>query len=76
MESSTLSSKYQIVVPKKLRAQLNIKPGQKMHISIQDPNTIIIRTNSALDQFVGSVKGVWGDDPVSYTRKMRDEWDD
>lgn len=32
MESSTVSTKYQVVIPKRVREQLGIKPGQKVHV--------------------------------------------
>lgn len=30
METTTISSKYQVVIPRKIREQFNIKPGQKV----------------------------------------------
>lgn len=30
MENSTISSKYQVVIPRKIREQFNLKPGQKV----------------------------------------------
>ena len=30
MEAVTISSKYQIVIPKEVRKQFNLKPGQKL----------------------------------------------
>ena len=30
MEAVTISSKYQIVIPKEVRRQFNLKPGQKL----------------------------------------------
>jgi AbrB family looped-hinge helix DNA binding protein len=32
MESATVSTKYQVVIPKKVREELGIKPGQKVHV--------------------------------------------
>jgi AbrB family looped-hinge helix DNA binding protein len=32
MESATVSTKYQVVIPKKVRDELGIKPGQKVHV--------------------------------------------
>jgi len=32
METSTVSTKYQVVIPKKVRKQLGIKVGQKVQI--------------------------------------------
>jgi AbrB family looped-hinge helix DNA binding protein len=30
METVTISSKYQVVIPRKIREQFNLKPGQKL----------------------------------------------
>jgi AbrB family looped-hinge helix DNA binding protein len=30
METTTISSKYQVVIPRKIREQYNLKPGQKV----------------------------------------------
>lgn len=30
METTTISSKYQVVIPRKIREQFNLKPGQKV----------------------------------------------
>lgn len=32
MEEVTVSTKYQVVIPKKVRDQLGIKPGQKVQV--------------------------------------------
>ncbi len=32
MERATVSTKYQVVIPKKVREELGIKPGQKVHV--------------------------------------------
>ena len=32
MHTVTISSKYQVVIPKTLRETLNVRPGQKMHV--------------------------------------------
>lgn len=30
METTTISSKYQVVIPRRIREQFNLKPGQKV----------------------------------------------
>lgn len=75
METSTVSSKYQIVIPKKLRKQLGIKPGQILRLQQLSDDSLKVTTGSALDKYVGSLKGVWGPDADTYIRKERDSWD-
>jgi AbrB family looped-hinge helix DNA binding protein len=75
METVTLSSKYQVVIPKRLRRELNLKAGQKLRIRTAKDGTLEISTKSALDELYGSVKGAWGDDPAAYIRKQRDDWE-
>jgi len=37
MEFVTLSSKYQVVIPRRIRGKMGLKPGEKFHvISIDD----------------------------------------
>jgi len=75
MATVTLSSKYQIVIPKELRKQLQMKRGQKLRIEKLGNDTLKIQTGSALDKYVGSLKGAWGGDGDKYLRELRDEWE-
>ena len=78
----TVSSKYQVVIPKKVRKELNIQPGQTLDVSADTDGTVIIKKESEseidrlIDKYAGIAKGAWGDDPVKTIRQMRDEeWD-
>ena len=70
----TVSNKYQVVIPKAVRKQLQIKPGQKVNVSRQKDGKIVIDTSSVVEKYAGSLTGVWGKDPDRYIRKLRDEW--
>jgi len=74
MKSSTVSSKYQVVIPKALRKDLDIKPGQKVYLSIKN-GKLEMDTTSALDEVFGCMKGAWGKDSDAYLRELRNEWD-
>lgn len=39
METSTISTRYQIVIPRRIREQLQLKPGQKVAF-IPDKNSL------------------------------------
>jgi AbrB family looped-hinge helix DNA binding protein len=43
MNTVTISSKYQVVIPRKIREQFNLKPGQKiMFISYKNTLRVVI----------------------------------
>lgn len=70
-----VSDKYQVVIPKAVRQQLQLKPGQKVRVEARDKK-VIIDTESAVDKYAGSLTGVWGvEDPAEWLRRQRDAWD-
>ncbi len=76
MNTSTISSKYQVVIPKEIRKKLNIKPGQKVSISQEKGGKVVINTNSVIDELFGKYPGYWGKDSDKYIRNLRNEWDE
>lgn len=73
MNTATISSKYQIVIPKELRKQLDIKPGQKVYLSSNKQGEVTVQTASHVEQLYGTAKGYWGDDSTEYLDTLRDE---
>ncbi len=71
----TISSKYQIVIPKELRRELKLKPGQKLSMHKNSAGGLTVEPNSVVDQYYGSMKGAWGEDSDTYLRELRGEWD-
>lgn len=72
----TVSSKYQVVIPKAVRKQLQIKPGQKVNVSRQKNGKIVIDASSVVEKYAGSLTAVWGDtDPAEWLRADRDASD-
>lgn len=79
MNTSKLSSKYQIVVPKEVREKLNLKSGSKINVYSIDENHAILTTQSV--DYVKSLRGlgkeVWdalgGAD--KYIKEERASWD-
>lgn len=70
-----VSSKYQVVIPKAVRKQLGLKPGQKVQVS-QKAGTINIDTVSVVEKYAGSLTSVWGNiDPAVQLRADRDASD-
>ena len=76
MNISTVSSKYQIVIPKEIRRKLKIKPGQRMRLRETKSGDIIVNSTSEIEKSYGILRGVWGKNSDSYIQKMREDWDD
>ena len=53
-----LSSKYQIVIPKAVRKQLNLESGQKLHISKVTSTGLTISKQLTADEYVDRYSGV------------------
>ncbi|MEP0804015.1 MAG: AbrB/MazE/SpoVT family DNA-binding domain-containing protein [Chloroflexota bacterium] len=67
MDAVTVSPKYQVVIPLKVREQMGVKPGQKMHVIAYD-NMVVFIPVRPIKQARGSLKGI-------DTRIERDEED-
>ena len=75
-----VSSKYQIVIPKAVRRQLDIKPGQKVHISNITDNQITLSKPLTADAYAELYAGTltnttWkkaGIDAATWLRQERD----
>jgi AbrB family looped-hinge helix DNA binding protein len=57
MESVTISPKYQVVIPQKVRLMLNVKPGQKMRVIAYDDKVVFIPVRPIQDAR-GSLPGL------------------
>ena len=78
----TVSTKYQIVIPKDVRKRMGIKPGQKVSFGDVEKGGSVSLTKKltaleVVEKYRGSLNGAWGgEDPAEYIRRMRDsEWD-
>jgi len=67
MDAITISPKYQVVIPLKVRERMRVKPGQKMHVIAYD-NMVVFIPVRPIKQARGSLKGI-------DTRIERDEED-
>ena len=67
MDAITISPKYQVVIPLKVRERMRVKPGQKMHVIAYD-NMVVFIPVRPIKQSRGSLKGI-------DTRIERDEED-
>lgn len=53
---TTISSKYQVVIPKTVREHLHLKPKQKLTVIEKDKMVILI-PHASLDELRGIAKG-------------------
>jgi len=67
MSEVTLSSKYQIVIPREVRKKMDLKPGQKIVVLERD-GVVHLIPQRPMKEMRGFVKGV-------DTHKLRDEED-
>lgn len=72
-EQVTVSSNYQVVIPKKIRRELGIRVGQKISVKQRDKK-IVFDVESVIDKYAGSIEpSCWGEDPTITIRKWRDK---
>lgn len=57
MDNTTISSKFQIVIPKSLREKMNLTPGQKVIFIPYRNSARMVIVPSAKEAF-GSLKGI------------------
>ena len=57
MESITISPKFQVVIPKSIRTQLNLQAGQKLRATAYD-NRIELVPVERVDRMRGFVRGI------------------
>jgi len=67
MSSTTISLKFQVVIPKDIRKQLHLKSGQKMTVILKD-GVVSLILGKPLESFRGFLKGM-------NTENIRDEKD-
>ncbi len=57
MEAVTISPKFQVMLPPKVRKALHVKPGQKMRMLVYD-NQVILIPIRPIEEARGSLKGI------------------
>lgn len=56
MNVTTISSKYQIVLPQKVREQLSLNPGQRVYVEATENGDVLVRTSSKVESLYGSMR--------------------
>jgi len=76
--TSTVTSKYQVVIPKKIRQKVKVKQGDK--VSVHALGDLIViqkygKNQSWADSLWGLGKDAWKKvDPVAYVHNERKQW--
>ncbi len=72
----TISSKYQIVIPREVREKLDLKAGDKLIIKTNKEKIIIYPQPKSYAKYaLGLGKEIWqGIDATEYVRKERETW--
>ncbi len=71
-----ISSKYQIVIPREARKNLNLKAGDKLIVKSNNEKIIIYPQPKSYTKYsLGLGKETWqGIDATEYVRKERETW--
>jgi AbrB family looped-hinge helix DNA binding protein len=77
MPETTISPKYQVVIPKEVRKKLKIKEGQKLNVyPLGDSIILSPQPQNYTEKMLGLGKEIWkGVDPLEYIRQERLDWD-
>jgi len=72
----TVSSKYQIVIPREAREKLDLKAGDKLIIKVNNEKIIIYPQPKSYAKYsLGLGKEIWqGVDAAEYVKKERQTW--
>ena len=70
METLKVSPKFQVVIPKRVREVLGLKPGEQLQIYILDKSIRLHRPRS-IKELRGIAKGMqWKDDDRDHTERF------
>jgi AbrB family looped-hinge helix DNA binding protein len=73
----TLNQKSQIVISKKIRKILGLKPGDQLAAAVEGDKIVLRpKPKNAAERLRGLGKGTWGSRAKidAYIEKLRDEW--
>ena len=72
-----VGSKCQVVIPKKIRDQLHIKPNDELIVSTRHGQIIMQPKTKKYSEYMrGLGKELWKDvDATEYVKKERESWD-
>ena len=62
MTSVAISPKFQVVIPRAVRQQLNLKAGQRVHVRANEAGQVVIEPELDIMSFRGILKPIPGVD--------------
>lgn len=73
MTEATIGTRYQVVIPKKERRRLRLKPGAK--VEVQAENDRIVIYPAVTKSWRGIGKDMAGhENALDYVKRLREEW--
>jgi AbrB family looped-hinge helix DNA binding protein len=70
METVKVSPKFQVVIPKRVREELQLKPGQELQVYVLD-GTIRLNRPESIKSLRGIAKGMkWKDEDRDHTERF------
>jgi AbrB family looped-hinge helix DNA binding protein len=70
METVKVSPKFQVVIPKRVREELQLKPGQELQVYVLD-GTIRLNRPTSIEDLRGIAKGMkWKDEDRDHTERF------
>lgn len=74
MTQATVGTRYQVVIPRKERSRLGLRPGSKVQVCAEKDRIIIYPINNNMLRGIG--KDIADDmDPSTYIKRLREEWE-
>ncbi len=75
MTIATIGSRYQVVIPRQVRARLKLKPKSKVEVEARDDHVVIYPIGETRYRGIGRELAD-GTDAADYVRRLREEWSD
>lgn len=76
MAKTTISGKYQVVIPKSVRESLHLKEGQELNVFTIGEGLYLTPRKKWPDDFLGSEREFWSKiDVTKFIDEERDSWD-
>lgn len=75
-ESVRVSGKYQVVIPKSIREEIDLQKGDELTVSLQGKTIIMrVKPKSFSSYTLGLHKEIWkGTEATEYVEKERSSW--